>query len=123
MSKLSIEDLEQALVVFQAGDQGVCVPVSREFLVSTIERLLKLDAWKQEALAVESGWDAQAVGKALNIPLGASIRKGILPAIEELKQRIAQLQEELQERSDLDKKGAGRTTESAFLFDIDYTPE
>jgi len=44
----------------------------------------ELEAWKAEALLVESEWDVQAVGKALNIPLGKSIRAEILPKIREL---------------------------------------
>ena len=37
--------------------------------------------WKREQLAVEREWDAQAVGKELGIPWGASIRANILPYI------------------------------------------
>lgn len=47
-----------------------------------------LEEWKQQQLVVESEWDVQAVGKALNIPIGASIRKGILPAVERLKKVV-----------------------------------
>lgn len=44
-----------------------------------------LQQWKDEQLAVEVTWDAQAVGKELNLPLGSPIRPQILPAIQKLK--------------------------------------
>ena len=44
-----------------------------------------LQRWKDEQLIVESQWDAQAIGKELNLPLGGSIRAGILPAVQQLK--------------------------------------
>jgi hypothetical protein len=45
----------------------------------------ELRAWKESALAVEREWDCQEIARELRIPLGQSIRKGILPAIRELK--------------------------------------
>lgn len=40
-------------------------------------RIAELEAWKESALAVEREWDAQAVARMLNVPLGASIRSAI----------------------------------------------
>ena len=48
------------------------------------DEIERLTAWKAEALAVEATWDIQAIGKMLNLPLGASIRAEIGPAIERL---------------------------------------
>ena len=49
------------------------------------EQVRQLQAWKDEMLFVESQWDLQAVGRELGLPLGSSIRSGILPAILKLK--------------------------------------
>jgi len=43
------------------------------------------NAHKTAIVAVESGWDDQAVGRVLGVPLGASIRKSIMPGIMTLK--------------------------------------
>ena len=51
----------------------------------------ELAAWKESAMAVEAEWDEQAVGRALQIPLGAPIRANILAGIEALQQRANQL--------------------------------
>ena len=55
------------------------------------------EAWKSEQLAVESEWDVRAVAKALDLRPGTSIRRQILPGIEGLKARIADLEAELKE--------------------------
>jgi len=55
-----------------------------------------LRAWKESALAVEASWDAQAVARLLEIPLGADIRAAIQPAIEKLKAERDALREALQ---------------------------
>ena len=44
----------------------------------------RLLAWKDEALKVHSSWDCQAVGKLLNVPLGAQIHANIEPAVRKL---------------------------------------
>lgn len=58
-------------------------------LEDEIERLQnenkRLQAWKDSALAVEATWDEQAVGRALNVGLGQSIRDKILPSIKNLR--------------------------------------
>ena len=46
--------------------------------------LEELREWKRQCLQVESEWDAQAIGKILNIGLGDSIRKNIQPKVEQL---------------------------------------
>lgn len=51
-----------------------------------------LARWKAEQLLVESEWDAQAVGRLLQVPLGGSIRAAIQPGIEALQERVRQLQ-------------------------------
>lgn len=58
----------------------------------------RLRDWKDSAAKIEAEWDAQAVGKLLNIPLGQSIRSGIQPAVEKLLARIAELEAELVEQ-------------------------
>lgn len=60
------------------------------------ERVKELELWKNQAIAVESEWDCQSVGKALNLPLGNSIRKNILPKIAELIASNNQLREALE---------------------------
>lgn len=60
------------------------------------ERVAELESWKNQAIAVESEWDCQSVGKALNIPLGHSIRANILPKIKELTASNNQLREALE---------------------------
>jgi hypothetical protein len=59
------------------------------YLATEVDELRR---WKEEALLVESLWDVQAVGKELNLPLGAMIPKHILPEIKKLKARIEQLE-------------------------------
>ena len=51
----------------------------------------RLREWKRQQLQVESEWDPQAVGNALGIQWGASIRAGILPAVQTLSAQMAQL--------------------------------
>lgn len=46
-------------------------------------------------MEVESEWDAQEVGQVLDLPLGTSIRKGILPAVNGLNVTISQLRAEI----------------------------
>jgi hypothetical protein len=59
----------------------------------------KLEQWKREQLVVESEWDAQAVGKELDLPWGASIHAGILPAVKALKARISDLCKQVEKLS------------------------
>lgn len=59
------------------------------------ERIAELEAWKNEAIKVETEWDTQATGKALNIPLGRSVRANILPKIEALTLQVQVLREAL----------------------------
>lgn len=54
--------------------------VQREMIALRAQRDA-LARWKAEALAVESEWDPQEVGKLLELPLGASIRPRIAPCI------------------------------------------
>lgn len=54
-------------------------------------RVKELEAWKAQALAVEAEWDPQAVARALDIPLGASIRACILPGIQGLQAHMKEL--------------------------------
>lgn len=48
----------------------------------------KLAEWKESMLAVESEWKPEEVAKALNLPLGTSIRAGILPAVQQLRANL-----------------------------------
>lgn len=62
--------------------------------VMTLDESLELRTladWKAEQLAVESEWDAQAVGRLLRVPLGQSVRAAIQPGIEALQRRVAEL--------------------------------
>lgn len=54
----------------------------------------ELKAWKESALLVERSWDAQAVAKLLNVPLGLDIRSEIQPRIERLLAELAAAQSE-----------------------------
>lgn len=54
-----------------------------------------LQRWKNEQLAVESCWDAQAVGKLLGLPLGINIRANIESCIIGLQSQLTAAQEEL----------------------------
>lgn len=54
-----------------------------------MDELEELRRWKKEQMQVESEWDAQAVGRELDLPLGSSIRAGILPAVKKLRQQLA----------------------------------
>jgi hypothetical protein len=47
-----------------------------------------LQAWKDEQLQVESEWEPQDVGRELGVELGASIRRSILPKVQELKAQL-----------------------------------
>lgn len=49
----------------------------------------RLRRWKAEQMAVESSWDAQAVGTELGVVWGQAIRPQILPAILKLKIDLA----------------------------------
>jgi hypothetical protein len=53
-----------------------------------MQELEELRAWKREALLVESTWNEQAVGRALGMTLGCSIRPRILEGIARLKGTI-----------------------------------
>lgn len=48
----------------------------------------ELQRWKSEQLAVESTWDAQAVGRLLGVRLGQPIRPEIQPSIEAMREAI-----------------------------------
>lgn len=41
----------------------------------------RLAAWKESAMAVESEWDCQAIARELDLPLGCSVRRELMPAI------------------------------------------
>lgn len=60
------------------------------------EELRSLEAWKAEQLAVESEWDPQAVGRALELRIGTSIRSQILPGILALTQQRDEVRSSLQ---------------------------
>ena len=60
--------------------------------VSAASKIAALQRWKDEALEVEVSWDCQAVGEAIGIPFGGSIRKGILPFILKQEARIKELE-------------------------------
>jgi hypothetical protein len=54
------------------------------------DRIKELEQWKREAISVMP--DYQAIGKALNIPLGQSVHDKILPGIERMKERTTGLE-------------------------------
>lgn len=56
-----------------------------------VEENARLEAWKREAIAVESTWDVQAVGKLIGTPLGGDIRAGVQPYIERLRELLGNL--------------------------------
>jgi len=55
----------------------------------------ELREWKKEQLAVESEWNPQEVARLLDIPLGGSIRAAILPKISNLREKLEELQKQL----------------------------
>lgn len=61
-------------------------------LADEIERLR---AWKAEALAVESMWDVQAIGKLLGVRYGGNIRPAIQPGIENLRELLTRAREHI----------------------------
>ena len=60
-----------------------------------VEENARLEAWKREAIAVESTWDVQAVGKLIGTPLGGDIRAGVQPYIEGLQSENERMMEVL----------------------------
>lgn len=54
----------------------------------------ELQGWKQSALQVMNQTDLQAVGRELGLTLGANVPPNILPGIQKLKERIAELEKE-----------------------------
>lgn len=46
----------------------------------------RLQIWKDQVMELERSWDEQAVGKALGMTLGVSIRANIMPGIQRLQQ-------------------------------------
>jgi hypothetical protein len=61
------------------------------------QRIKELEQWKREAISVTP--DMQAIGKALNIPLGQSVHDKILPGIERMKERIEELEQALRAKT------------------------
>ena len=53
-------------------------------LAAVTEQRDRLQRWKDEQLAIEIKWDAQAVGRLLGMTVGNEIREGIEPAIRSL---------------------------------------
>lgn len=67
----------------------------RAQLAAAIERAEKAEGLVRQYEAVESSWDAQAVSRALELPLGSDIRAEILPAVVKLKQERDELRAQL----------------------------
>jgi len=61
------------------------------------ERIAELEGWKEQQLAVESQWDIQAVGRAMNLRLGTPIRMEILPFITRQSATVERLEDALGE--------------------------
>ena len=55
--------------------------LEKEATVMSAE-LVELREWKRQQVFVDSKWDAQAVGKVMNLTLGSDIRPSIQPYIE-----------------------------------------
>ena len=55
-----------------------------DMLKQAKKEIEELQNWKKQQTSVESEWDAQKVGKILEIGLGQSIRKNIEPKITKL---------------------------------------
>lgn len=69
----------------QAEQVPLCV---RTEMLHLAAKVAELEAWKESAMAVEAQWDDQAVARELGLPLGSSIRAGILPAVKALKSQL-----------------------------------
>jgi hypothetical protein len=67
----------------------------QDALDAACEEILRLQAWKREQLRVESEWDAQAVGKELEIGWGESIRRNIFPSVLKLKESLHAAESEI----------------------------
>ena len=74
----------------------------------------ELAQWQREAMMVESEWNAQAVGRALGLTLGKSIRAAILPGILELQCQLAEARGAMTGSSSLspEQPGNGKPTPS-----------
>ena len=51
---------------------------------AAVARIQELERWKQQALTVLEELDLQEIGKELNVPLGESVAKQILPKLKEI---------------------------------------
>jgi len=77
------------------GELLLLVDVGRNRLDLAEQRAEEVEAWKESATAVEQEWDCQAVAKELELPLGCSIRREILPAVKSLKDRLAAAEQQV----------------------------
>jgi hypothetical protein len=78
---------------------------TRNALLGAIEKLeAERDAlayWKESAMQLQSTWDVQAIGKALDLKLGTDILPEILPGIERLNKERDGLKVDLEEANAL----------------------
>lgn len=88
MNDLSETPRTDANYLWSPGGDIVDADFARE-----LEReIQELQAWKQSALQVMNQTDLQAVGRELGLTLGTDVSPNILPGIQKLKERIAELE-------------------------------
>lgn len=68
---------------------------SREVRNKAADLIQELTRWKAEAMQVLGEMDVQAVGRLLELPLGASVYSAVEPGIRALKDRLDNLPEKL----------------------------
>lgn len=73
----------ESLTVVLASDYDKDLATLRAQLAEALD-------WKESAMKVESEWDCQGVAAVLGLPIGSSIRAGIMPAIRALKSQLAE---------------------------------
>ncbi len=76
--------------VANARERTARIAVSADFARQLERELAQAKARNESWETLEMEWDVQAIGKELNMPLGSSIRRELMPAIQRLKDELAQ---------------------------------
>jgi hypothetical protein len=110
-----LKQLPDELRIFALEEMVSNLEEQSEEKTSVLNKLLpeleRLKDWKESAISVMP--DLQAIGKALNVPLGQSIHDKILPGIEALKRRVNDIESALGQLVHLKayKEAYGKTPE------------
>ena len=85
-------DPEEFKVLDEVNKPGIPEPWPFVPEMVLIEELGRLRDWKASAMAIEASLNAQGIARVLKLPLGSPIHPQILPAIEALLGRVAELE-------------------------------